>query len=338
MAFETYGVNSSTKSEKKSDVDWNKLNEFVVETCNLQERETLVGYVSAIVDLGTQKLPDAEYVSDVDPDDEADFMDDNPGVYFKDGFDPDTRKPARMKCVPQKDQQCISLAVDFPDIIVDKGQFFGESNPKPLRLWMGGTFYSQANGMVVARPTPLKVVNLDKERKTKKWSFSPLHLCYKMAVAAKLIKAGECFLPSQIDELLGKAFQFEAQVFFKEGKDKKKYYTEYIKFVGGLGRGQSEPELVTEPVLIQFNAKNKPEHLKEIRSHVVNTMKMATNFEGSPIQSQLEALYNNSESDESTEDDTPPAKQEKKPSKVKETPKKVEEPVDDEFDPDSLPF
>lgn len=334
--FETYGVNSSTKSEKKSDVDWNQFNEYLVETCNLQERETLVGYVSAIVDLGTQKLPDAEYVSDVELEDEEDFIDDNPGVYFKDGFDPETRKPARMKCIPQKPQQCISLAVDFPDIMVDKGQFFGESNPKPLRLWMGGTFYTQGSGMLVARPTPLKVVNLDKERKTKKWSFSPLHLCYKMAVAAKLVKAGDVFLPNQIDELLGKAFQFEAQVYFKEGKDKKKYLTEYIKFVGGLGRGQKEPELVTEPVLIQFNAKNKPEHLKEIRSHVVNTMRQATNFEGSPIQSQLEALYNSSGNNDSTQDDTPPQKEEKKPVKAaKKAPEQVQ--TDDELD-ENIPF
>lgn len=333
--FEVYGNTSNGSSDKKkSDVDWNKLNEMVVETAGLQERETLVGYVSAIVDLGIQKIADAEYFSDVE--DEEDYIDDNPGTYFKDGIDPETKKPCRLKCVPQRDNQAVAIAIDFPDIMIDKGQFFGESNPKPLRLWMGNQFYLQSAGlMVVGRPTVLKVTNLDKTRKTKKWSFAQNHIFYKMAVAAKLIKAGECFLPQDIDKLLGEAFQFSAQVYFKENKGTQ-YYTEYVNFVGALGRGQKAPELVTEPVLIQFNAKNKPEHLKEIRSHVVNTMRMATNFEGSPIQSQLEALYNSSGSNETEEEAPEPKKEEKKP--VKAT-KKVAEPPpeEDEFD-DDIPF
>lgn len=334
MSFETYGVNTSAKSEKKTEVNWNELNEYVVETCNLQDRETLVGYVSAIVDLGTQKLPDAEYVFDGDEDDEQEEIEKDERVYFKDGKNPDNGKPCRLKCVPQKDQQCVAVAVDFPEIILDKGKFFGNSDPKPLRIWMGGQFYNSTHGMTIARPTPLKVVNLDKERKTKKWSFSPLHLFYKMAVAGKLIKAGECFLPNDIDKLLGMAFQFEAQVFFKEGKDKKKYYTEYIKFVGGLGRGQTQPELVTSPILVQFNKKNSEDALKEIRSHVVNTMKMSTNYEGSAIKKQLEAIYGGSGSDNEDEDDAPPQKEEKKAVKPAKKP-----PVqsDDELE-ENLPF
>jgi hypothetical protein len=108
-----------------------------------------------------------------------------------------------------------------------------------------------------------------------------------MAVSSKLIGADECFLPQQIDQLLGKSFQFEAQVFWKENKGKK-YYTEYIKFIGGLGRGQQEPELKTEPYLIQFNKENPEDGIKELRSYIVNTMKRATNYEGSQIQKDIE--------------------------------------------------
>lgn len=334
MAFNTYGVTTSAKSEKKSDVDWNALNQYVVETCKLEQKETLAGYVSMLVDLGIQKQPDNEYVSTVDA--EEDYLDDNPTHYFKDGIDPKTKKPARMLCKPAKDQQSVIMAVDFPDIMVDKGQFFGESNPKPLRLWMGGQFYTKTNGMILGRTMALRETNIAGDGEQPKWSFAKNNIFYKMALASKLIKDGDVFKPARIDELLGKAFQFSVQVYFRKGKDGKDYFTENINFVGALGRGQAEPEIVTEPIMIGFNDKNKPEHLKEIRSHVVNTMKMAKNWEGSPIQSQLEALYNSSGNDDSTQEDTPPQKEEKKPVKAA---KKAPEPSpEDEFDEESLPF
>lgn len=340
MAFNTYGTTTSAGAEKKSEINWSDLNNYVIETAQLQERETLVGYVSAIVDLGIQNQEDAEYVSDVELSEEDDYMDDNPGTYFKDGLDPEKKTPCRLKCVPMKPQQSVAIAIDFPDIIVDKGQFFGESNPKPLRLWMGNQFYLQSVGaMVIGRPTPLRVTNLDKTRKTKKWSFAQNHIFYKMAVAAKLIKAGECFLPNDIDKLLGEAFQFSAQVYNKPGKGGAEYYTEYVNFVGALGRGQSAPELATAPILIQFNEKNNPEHLKELRSHVINTMKLAKNWDGSMIQKQLEGIKNASGSDNAEEDEPAPSQEGKKPAKsVSAKPKKVLEPIEEEEDFDSLPF
>jgi|GEM_PF-3996267 len=336
MAFETYAVTKSAGSEKKSDVNWDEVNQYIIDTANLQERETLVGYVSAIVDLGEQKLPDAEYVFEGDEDDEATEIEKNEKVYFKDGFNPENHKPCRLKCQPQKNQQCVGIAVDFPDIIVDKGQFFGESSPKPLRLWLGNQFFMQNQGMIIGRPTALKVTNLDKTRATKKWSLAQNHILYKMAVAGKLVKAGDCFLPNDIDKILGLAFQFSAQVYFKEGKDKKKYYTEYINFVGALGRGQATPELVTTPILIQFNKKNPDEAVAELRNHVINTMKMATNWEGSMIQKQVEANKNQENSGES---EAEPSKEEPvkeaKPKKVSKP--KVEETVVED-DLSDLPF
>lgn len=341
MAFNVYASTQSSNSEKKGDVDWESVNKYTVETAQLSEKETLVGYVSGIVDLGIQSQEDAQYVSDVALEDEADYIDDNPGSYFIDGIDQQTKKAARMKCVPQRDQQAVVLCVDFPDIIIDKGQFFGESNPKPLRLWMGGQFFTKNNGMIVGKSTALKVTNLDKTRKTKKWSFAKNHLFYKMAIAAKLIKDDQVFLPNDIDKLLGQAFQFSAQVFFKEGKDGKSYYNEHINFVGALGRGQSAPELATTPILIQFNEKNPDEAIKELRNHVINTMKMAKNWEGSLIQKQIESLKgNNSQGDDKQEDAQPEKEQPPKnvPPK-KESKPKVEEssPEFDDLD-DDIPF
>ncbi len=282
MAFNARGV---TKNETKSEnaVDYDALNKYVVETANLKERETLIGYVSSIVDLGLQEQEDAKVEFKGDAQEEANIIDDKPDTYFETGPD-ENGVVKRWQRWPQKPAQAVAVSVDFPDIIVDKGQFFGNSKPLPLRLWMGGQFFIQGTGMVVGRPTMLKI-----NKKAGFWSFDKKHLFHKMAVAAKLIKADEAFLPQNIDDLLGKAFQFQVQVFFKESKGKE-YYTEYINFQGGLGRGQVAPEPLTEPFIIQFTEPNSVENLKEIRNHVMNTLKRAGDFEGSAIQAQLAAL------------------------------------------------
>lgn len=283
MSFETYGVDQK-ESSNANKVDFDGLNKYVVNTAKLEERETLVGYVSMIVDLGTQEQPDAEVVFVGTEEDEAEAIAEKPLTYFKDGYDQESKKQVRFKCWPQKAVQCVAVAVDFPEIILDKGEFFGASKPLPLRLWLGGQFYIPEVGMVIGRPSPLKV-----NKKLGDWSLDQKHLFYKMAVADKQIKPGQVYKPQQIDQLLGKAFQFDAQVFFKEHKGKE-YFTEYVKFVSGLGRGQSAPELLTEPMMIQFNKENDEAAVKELRAHVVNTIKRASNYEGSAIQKQIESI------------------------------------------------
>lgn len=325
MSFDAYSAAASDNSNKPK-IDFDALNQYVVEACGLQDRETLIGYVSAIVDLGTQAQPDSEVTFTGSPAQEDEERASKPSTYFKDGFDPVTRKPVRLKCWPNKPIQSVAIAVDFPDIMLDKGKFFGESNPKPLRLWLGDTFYVEGTGMIVARVTPLKV-----NKKLGNWSFDQKHLFYKMAVACKLIKNGECFLPNDIDKLLGKAFQFDAQVFFREGKDGKKYFTEKVKFSTGLGRGQSEPELKTEPFLIQFNRKNDPAKLKEVRNHVINTIKRAENYQGSLIQKQIE------EGASQVPEQPTQVTQTAKVSQTVQQKPKVTKPVIEEDD-DSIPF
>ena len=283
----------------------------------MQEREVLTGYVSVICDLGTQELEDAEMPFTGTPEEEAEAIAKFPNTYFKDGYDFQTKKNCRMKCWPQKPQQSVAVAVDFPDIIVDKGKFFGESNPLPLRLWLGGQFYD-GSSMVVGRPTALKV-----NKKLGDWSFDKKHLFHKMAVAAKLIGTNECFLPQRIGELLGKSFQFNTQVYMKPSKGKE-YYTEYVTFSSGLGRGQQECELLTEPQLIQFFQPNKPEAIKELRAHVVNTAKKALNYDKSVFKSQVEELRGGNTS---TPDKAPSESEQNVVKESPTTPTDVEEVV-----------
>lgn len=313
MGFDVYGANQNEGKKSVNTVDFDELNKYVVETAGLQNREVLVGYVSCIVDLGTQEQPDSENVFTGTPEEEKETIAKFPATYFKDGKDAQTGKPVRLKCWPNKPIQSVAVAVDFPDVIIDKGKFFGESKPLPLRLWLGGQFYTEGMGMVIGRPTPLKV-----NKSIGTWSFDKKHLFHKMAVASKLIQPDQAFLPKDIDQLLGKAFQFEAQVFFKEGKNDKKYYTEYVKFVSGLGRGQQSPEPLTKPLMIQFNKINEEQDVRDLRAHVVNTIKRAENYQGSMIQKQIDAIRGNSNKESEApafKEDAPAQKSSKKAEK-----------------------
>ena len=307
MGFKVTSNNvSNAANTSKFDVNYAALDQYTVDTAECQQPETLNGVIVGIVDLGNQKLPDAEY--DVDSGDESLTVEELTEKYateiesgkvskFDIVKDWSTRPPKEVikKFVPQKDRQCITYAVDFMDIMLDKSQFFGEkSEPKPLRLYFGGSFYNtHSKKMIVQNLLPLKITNIAKDPKTQKlWSLSPKSQLHKMAVASKLINTGEAFLPDNIDELLGKTLQFKVQIGFNEKGDKK-YYFEKMSFIGALQR-KDKPFEDVETFLIQMDAENDPEALKNLRKHIISTQEMATNFEGSSLQKQLLEVRPNS--------------------------------------------
>jgi hypothetical protein len=112
-----------------------------------------------------------------------------------------------------------------------------------------------------------------------------------MAVSSKLIEPDGVFKPEHIDQLLGKAYQFEVQVGFRKGKNGGEYYFESAKFVGALGRGNKTPELLTEPCIVGMEDDNSAQSLLNLRQHVINTMKKALNWEDSKIKQQLKDLH-----------------------------------------------
>lgn len=336
MGFKVTSNNvSNTNNTSKVEVNFAEINEYIVEQVGCQQPETLNGVIVGIIDLGNQKLPDAEY--DVDSGDEdlsveeleAKYADEiAAGKISKFDFVKDwsTRPPKEVikKFVPQKDRQCISYCVDFPDVMLDKGQFFGEkSEPKPLRLYFGGQYYHQGlKKMIVQNLLPLKLSNIAKDpRNEKLWSLNPKSQLHKMAVASKIINTGDAFLPDQIDELLGKTLQFKVQIGFNEKGDKK-YYFEKMSFLGSIQR-KDKPFENVETFLIQMDDDNDPEALKNLRKHIINTQMMATNWSGSALEKQLNEVRPNSFSEKGS------------PAVVKkETPKAVVEDSTDVNDSD----
>lgn len=266
-------------------IDFDKINEYMIETCGLQNRETLKGYISMIADLGTQTQEDAEVKFEGNAQEEAEIMKEMPDTYFKDGTDYVTKRPVRLKCWPQKSVQCVAVAIDFPDILVNKGQFFGEDKGEelPLRIWMGGQFWKGPEiGMTVGQMTPLKM-----NKKLGSWSFDKKHTLHKMAVGSKLIGTDECFVPQQIDQLLGQFLQFDVQVYMKAANNGKSYYTEYIKFVSGLGRGDTPPEKLTTPMLVMMQKDNDDLAVKHLPKFILNTMAQASDWETSSLKEQV---------------------------------------------------
>ena len=306
MGFKVTATSTTSTNTDRPQVDYAALDQYTVDTAECEQPETLNGVVVGIIDLGNQRLPDAEY--DVDSGDESLTVEELTDKYSADieagkisKFDIvkdwSTRPPKEVikKFVPQKDRQCITYAVDFMDIMLDKSQFFGEkSEPKPLRLYFGGQYYNTfSKKMMVQNLLPLKITNIAKDPKNDKvWSLNPKSQLHKIAVAAKLINTGDAFLPDRIDELLGKTLQFKVQIGFNEKGDKK-YYFEKMSFIGALQR-KDKPFEDVSTFLIQMDEPNDPEALKQIRKHLLNTMECATNFEGSALQKQLLEVRPNS--------------------------------------------
>ena len=306
MGFKVTATATTSTNTDRPQVDFDQLNQYVVDTAECEQPETLNGVLVGIIDLGNQKLPDAEY--DVDSGDESltveeltdKYSDDiESGKISKFGIvkDYSTRPPKEVikKFVPQKDRQCITYAVDFMDIMLDKSQFFGEkSEPKPLRLYFGGQYYNTfSKKMMVQNLLPLKITNINNDRNGKPiFSLNPKSQLHKMAVAAKLINTGDAFLPDRIDELLGKTLQFKVQIGFNEKGDKK-YYFEKMSFIGALQR-KDKPFEDVETFLIEMDSENDPEALKNLRKHIINTQMMATNWSGSALEKQLNEVRPNS--------------------------------------------
>lgn len=285
-------ITKTTQTEGSSDrpsVDWEAFNNHVIQAAGTATKaRSIPGFISGIYDLGEQNRPDYEEPSKVAEKDEEDYANNNPGVYFK------TEGGKRIMCRPQKPCQQIAMAVDFPQIIVDKGQFFGESNPQPLRLLLNGEFTVDGE-RVVGKPFSL----IEKKHDNGRWAFSKNNKLHQLAESCGLLDKDGLFTKERLTELLGKAAQFQFRVYMKEGRNdpSKKYFTEEIKLAGMVPEGVPIPEF-DESLLhgVNLMGENDPSYVKQLRLAIKNTIKRANNYAESDIKHLLEASESRSES------------------------------------------
>ena len=334
MSFEILTDTRKQQTERKQ-IDWDALQNHVIEASKTQSKSrSIPGVISGIYSLGIQERPDFEEEFNGN---EAEELAANPQVTFK------TKGKKKYKCVPQKPVAQVAIAIDFPQVVVDKGQFFDNPNPLPLRLILNGetslhflTNRDEDKGKKVL----MKGFSLSetKDKVTGKWGVDKRNTLYKLADAVGIVGEDGVFKAKDVDKLLGKVAQFEFRIYMKPGKEGKSYYREEIKLVGMVPEGVPLPEF-DESILhmIQFTSDNSEEDLKQLRQSVINTMVRASNFAGSKLAEQLgDRVPNEPETpadEESEENDTPVAPEEKKASK------KLPEASDDGFNPDDdLPF
>lgn len=295
MAFK---FNQAGEDKTKKTVDFEALNQHVIDQADAEQPEVVQGVIAGIVDLGEQIMPDSVYELKGDrelgktlEELNEEFKEElETGVItkFDISFNGNTKQQELMKFVPQKNRHCVDILVDFPDIVVDKGQFYDNSNPKPLRLSLGGQFYQKGKGkMLIQRPMPLKLVKDDNAG----WTMPLTSTLYKMALAGKVIEKNQPFVPQDIDKLLGVNLQFTIQIYNKL-RDGRKFYTEYIKLAGGLGK-KMEAVKDYPTFMIQFSEENDPELLKDLRKVQINQMEESPDFEDSILKKQLESLRDN---------------------------------------------
>lgn len=286
-------TSNQTEGGARKVVDWDALNAHVVEVAGTANKSrSIPGVISGVYDLGEQKLEDAEKAFTGNAADEAAEIEKFPATYFKDGIDRETGKMARLKCWPQKPVQQVAISVDFPQILVDKGQFFGNSKPLPLRMLYNGEFTLPGDKTkIVGRPFNLRDSKHDLGNNKSAWAFAKNNGLHKLAAAAELLDSNGLFNKERIGELIGKVVQFEFRVWMKPAKvGDKKFFTEDIKLVGIVPEGVAVPE-VPEGILhlVNLHGDNDADAVKQMRVSIKNTMKRALNYDTSSLKPIFEA-------------------------------------------------
>lgn len=290
MAFKlNITTNTQNGGGVKKEVDWDALNKHVIEAAKTEKKSrSIPGIISGIYDLGEQEREDAEVVFPGDASAEAAEIEKYPNTYFKDGLDQKTKKPVRLKCYPQKAVQQCAVAVDFPQIIVDKSlHFTGKSNPLPLRLILNGEF-TLGGVRIVGRPYSIVETKFDDGT----WAFAKNNGLHKLADACGILDDKGYFKKDNIGELLGKAALFEFRVYMKPSKKNpsETYFTEEIKLSGKIPEGLEAPEF-DESILHGVNlfGENDEDSVKQLRLSVRNTIARANNYELSDIKKLFDA-------------------------------------------------
>lgn len=295
MSFEfqpsTQPSTNTGGNSNSNPVDWDALNQHVIETVDLQESEAVIGVVSGIVGLGVQEQEPAE-------EDYKQTSEQEEKLKNIEGAEVITKYGKEILTYPRKDREQVAIFIDFPQYMVDKGKFFGgESNPSPFRIMLNGEFMLQtAEGYVkiVQRGYNLAITNHG-DQSNKLWGFGKNSTLHKLGAATNSLNNNGLFLPQDLGKLLSKPVLVDLQVFMKPSKKdaSKSYYTEICKLQGKVPKMMESmvPELDDKYLFgINFDSDNNPNHLKQLRASVKNTIKRAKNYEGSKIQQQLGEL------------------------------------------------
>jgi len=272
----------SSGNNSGGDVDWAGLNAHVAGAvqealgCDEGTPAAVIGIISGIVDYGKHQDPER-----VEPMDEGDAK----AKKWKSDMVAKGKAENREGVFHYQASACqeIGVYVDFPSVIVDKGQFFGDSNPAPYRVLLGGVFKGEP-----AQKTKIQGYRND----NKVWVFGDNSRATKLAKAAKLKDLKDGFAQERLLELIGQAVQFNAEVFVNDAGFLQEKITNPSPIMAGIPIPEIDQDLL---FYVGMNEDNEDSYVKVLTKPVKEYCKAALDFEGSKLSVQLEALESSSQ-------------------------------------------
>lgn len=346
--------NTTNENTNTSTVDYEALQNHIIEKAGTQDKHrTITGYIGAYYSLGKQEQSPYEAIYEESAKDFANmkkFVDEGKATVKKGNINIDGtwHNDVMVYSKPRPPREAIALGIYFPQIIVDKAQFFeeGASDPRPLMLVMGGETFvkrlddSGRSEKVIQYPTFIQETT---NNPSGTWGLGQTTTLHKIGAALGLLNEHNLLKIERLGELLGKPLQFRMRVWNKPNKSGGTWYTEEVKYVSEVPEGLNPPEFDESYIHgINFDKPNDPDTVKNLRVEVVNTIKRAVNYEGSIIQKEIEEyrVYNKDNDQQTPPTEQPVAKVDTPAQKVttqKET--VVDEFVEPELDfDDQIPF
>lgn len=323
-------------NEDRPQIDFEALSEYVVDTVGCSEKpEALIGVISGVIDLGLQAQDDAKMVWTGDAASEAEELAKNDMQYFE-TLPNDQGVPTRYKRWAVKAQRCAAINVDFPSIMVNKGKFFDENGvgeDLPFRGLLNNEFGMKGVGKIVGKAYSLR----EQRNDDGSWSLKNNTILFKLGQATNQLVDGK-FKPMHLGSLIGEAAMFNVHVFLNEHGGKK-YLNEKMSFNGPVPKMmQGMIPVLDEKFMhvVNFTGDQDEAVLKTLRQSIINTMKMAEDFEGSDLQKALIACGKIKEGEAAPQ--APQSDRPAQPQQAKPEAPKPQEPINfDSFD-DDIPF
>lgn len=337
-----FNAGTPQSSENTSNIDFDALTKHVVEAVGCAEApESMIGIVSGVIDLGLQVQEDAKMewkgTDEEKAEVEAKAARGESKEYFEVVPHGQNNVPTLCKRWPVKPQRCAAITIDFPEVLVNRGQFFDEDKvgeELPYRGLLNNEFGQKGIGKVVGKPYSLREQRNDDGT----WSLKNNTILFKLGQATKQLDEKGNFKPAYLGNLIGEAAMFNVHVYTNKSGDKE-YLNEKLSFNGPVPKAMVKmiPTLDEKFMyMVNFKGEQDLEVLKTLRQSIINTMKQAEDFEGSDVQRALIEIGKIKEGETTAKPDAKPTAQPAKPAQQAPAPK--QEPVDfDSFD-DDLPF
>lgn len=334
-----FNTPAPTNSEN-SNIDFDAMNQYIVETVGCADKpEAMIGVVSGVIDLGLQAQEDAKMEwkgSDADKAEVLQKVADGKSQEYFEVLDNGKGVMVEYKRWPVKAQRCVALNIDFPDTLINRGKFFDEEGggeELPFRGLLNNEFGLKGVGKVVGKPFSTR----EQRNDDGSWSLKNNTILFKLAQATSKLDEKGNFKPNYLGNLIGQAAMFNVHVFLNEHGGKK-YLNEKLSFNGPVPKAMQKMIPVLDEKfmhMVNFDGEQDLDALKQLRQSVINTMKMAENFEGSDVQKALIEIGKIKVGESSPKADTPQATPRQQAPQQQQVP---QAPIDfDSFDSD-IPF